>query len=131
MESASFTRRPVLWLGVLWFLCGAPASAQVDISGEWAMRLHEEQPTRGPGPFIGDFAGLPLNDASRFNAETWDPSILSLIEHQTQQYTSVFSFYAPGNVRISKVIDDVSQRVIAYRIHSSLGFLPRTIWMDG
>ncbi|MGH2437141.1 MAG: hypothetical protein ACRDFA_09115 [bacterium] len=131
MRIGSFIARLALWLAVLRCLGGAPAFAQVEISGEWGGRLHEEQPARGPGPFIGDFAGLPLNEASRFNAESWDPSILSLIEHQSQQYTSVFSFYAPGNKRISKVIDDVSQRLIAYKIHLSIGEVPRTIWMDG
>jgi hypothetical protein len=132
MRNASCVGRLVLWFALLPCVGAAPAFAQIDIAGEWAFRMHEEQPARGPGPFIGDWAGLPLNEASRFNAESWDPSILSLIEHQTQQYTSVFSFYAPANVRISKVVDDVSQRIVAYKIHFGIvGIMPRTIWMDG
>jgi hypothetical protein len=127
----SLAGRPVVCLGVLLCLASVPASAQMDVAGEWAVRLHEERPNRADGQFIGDFAGVPLNDASRFNAETWDPSLLGVIEHQTQQYTSVFGFYAPGNVRISKVIDNVSQRVTAYRIDSAIGFPVRTIWTDG
>jgi hypothetical protein len=131
MISMSRPGRLALWLAVLPCLGAAPASAQTDVAGEWAARLHEERPARADGQFIGDFTGIPLNDASRFNAETWDPSLLGVIEHQTQQYTSVFGFYAPGNVRISKVIDNVSQRVTAYRIDSAIGFPVRTIWMDG
>ena len=38
-----------------------PALAQVDFSGEWANRMHEDQPERAGGPMIGDFAGLPIN----------------------------------------------------------------------
>ena len=35
---------------LLFLLAAAPASAQVDFSGEWAPRFHEDQPERVPGP---------------------------------------------------------------------------------
>src|SRR5215471_15651390 len=41
------------------------ALAQVDFSGEWAPRFHEDQPERVPGPPLGDYLGLPINDAAR------------------------------------------------------------------
>jgi hypothetical protein len=109
----------------------APALAQVDIAGEWAGRLHEDQPARSPGPLLGDYLGFPITDAARLNADTWESSLLSLKEHQAHQYTSVLAFYAPGGKRISKVIDPSSQRVTAYAIHFGIGMAPRTIWMDG
>ncbi|HZL92452.1 MAG TPA: hypothetical protein VFB99_02370, partial [Vicinamibacterales bacterium] len=45
---------------VLLVLTAAPAVAQqqVDISGEWAARVHEDQPHRGPGAELGDYTGL-------------------------------------------------------------------------
>ncbi|MBI4263679.1 MAG: hypothetical protein HY657_04845 [Acidobacteria bacterium] len=36
--------------------------AQVDLAGEWANRVHEDQLERAPGPEIGDYLGLPIND---------------------------------------------------------------------
>ena len=35
------------------------ASAQVDFSGGWITKIHEDAPERGPGPEIGDYAGCP------------------------------------------------------------------------
>jgi hypothetical protein len=42
-------------------LAGAPASAQVDFSGEWAPRFWEDQPERVPGPELGDYLGIPIS----------------------------------------------------------------------
>jgi hypothetical protein len=112
-------------------LPATPAFAQVDIVGEWAERLHEDQPTRLPGAMLGDYTGVPLNAAARFNAETWDSSLLSLKEHQQHQYSSVLAFYAPFGKRISKVIDERTERVTAYRIDFETKLATRTIWMDG
>ena len=50
-------------------LCVAPAIAQVDFSGEWAPRFWEDQPERVPGPDLGDYLGIPINDAARLRAE--------------------------------------------------------------
>jgi hypothetical protein len=41
-----------------------PASAQMNLSGDWAPRMHEDQPDRGPGPELGDYTGLPLNEGA-------------------------------------------------------------------
>src|SRR3954453_13597409 len=63
------------------------AWAQIDLSGEWAVRLHEDQLHRNdvlPGGLaIGDYTGLPINDAARLKADSWDASILSTRERQT------------------------------------------------
>src|ERR671912_212165 len=90
-------------------LLATPAFGQVDIVGEWSERLHEDQPTRLPGAMLGDYTGVPLNAAARFNAESWDSSLLSLKEHQQHQYSSVLAFYAPFGKRITKVIDERSE----------------------
>jgi hypothetical protein len=63
-------------------LIAAPAFAQVDLVGEWGQRQHEDQPERGPGPELGDYLGLPINDAARAKADAWDASLLTLPEWQ-------------------------------------------------
>jgi hypothetical protein len=57
-------------------------AAGYDLTGEWAPRFHEDQPERIPGPEIGDYLGLPINEAARLHADSWDASILTLPEHQ-------------------------------------------------
>ena len=51
-----------------------PASAQADFDGVWQPRYHEDQPERIPGPELRDYLGLPINDAARQFADSWDPA---------------------------------------------------------
>src|SRR5688500_2396504 len=60
----------------------APASAQADLSGVWQPRYHEDLPERIPGPELRDYLGLPINDAARQFADSWDPSRITLPEEQ-------------------------------------------------
>ncbi|MBI4263432.1 MAG: MBL fold metallo-hydrolase [Acidobacteria bacterium] len=113
-------------------LWGQPALAQIDISGEWGSRLHEDLGYRGTGPALGEYIGLPLNDAGRQKASTWDASILSSPEEQTRPHPVQYSMRGPGtNLRISKVFDPYNGALIAYTITGTYGRADRTIWMDG
>lgn len=75
-------RDGLVLLGAMVMTAGTPAFAQVDFSGEWRMLVHEDGPHRGGGPEIGDYTGLPVNDAARLAADAWDASILTLPELQ-------------------------------------------------
>jgi hypothetical protein len=111
------------------------AWAQLDLTGEWAVRLHEDQLHRNdvlPGGLaVGDYTGLPINDAARRKADSWDASILSARERQTIPGPSVYGRAA--SVRISKIVDDDTQQVVAFRMYRSPGNNGtfRMIWMDG
>ncbi|HEY7389846.1 MAG TPA: hypothetical protein VH640_15115 [Bryobacteraceae bacterium] len=117
------------------FVCAVfsalPALAQVDPSGEWAPRFHEDQPERIPGPDIGDYLGLPINDAARMRGDTWDASLLTLPEHQCKPHPADYGPRGPANLRIWKEVDRESQKLIAYHTHISWQAPERTIWMDG
>jgi hypothetical protein len=114
-------------------LTAAPAAAQVvDISGEWIPRIHEDQPHRIPGAEIGDYTGLPLNDAARQKAATWDASILSMPEQMAKPHAPQYFMRGPGpNMRVDKVTDPVTLAVIAYTIEGVFGRDDRVIWLDG
>src|SRR6185436_12689137 len=86
-----------------------PIQAQVDLSGEWSARYHEDQEHRIPGPELGDYTGLPINDAGRLKADSWDASILSLREHQAKPHPSTYSLRGPANIRITKAFDPVTR----------------------
>src|SRR5213594_3184210 len=108
-----------------------PAFAQVDPSGEWAPRFHEDQPERIPGPDLGDYLGLPINDAARLRADSWDASLLTLPEHQCKPHRADYSPRGPANLRLWKEVDTATQQVIALHTHISWQAPERTIWMDG
>jgi hypothetical protein len=112
-------------------LSGPTAFAQLDPSGEWAPLFHEDQPERIPGPEIGDYLGLPINDAARLRADTWDASLLTLPEHQCKPHPSDYAWRGPANLRILKEVDRESQKLIAFHTHISWEAPERTIWMDG
>ena len=52
----------VVILGVL-LTTSAPASAQVELGGSYAIRMHEDYIERGPGSFMGDFTGTSEKEA--------------------------------------------------------------------
>ena len=58
-------------LGALVVLAAAPASAQMDLAGDWRALMHEDRDERIPGPELGEFFGIPINDAARWRAELW------------------------------------------------------------
>jgi cyclase len=112
-------------------LAGPPAFAQRDVAGEWAALYHEDQPHRIPGPELGDYTGLPLNDAGRLKADSWDASILTLREHQAKPHPSTYSLRGPANIRIRRELDPVTQQTIAYELFGTFGQATRLIWLDG
>lgn len=112
-------------------LVSLPAFAQIDPSGEWDPRYQEDNPERLAGPAIGDYLGLPINDAARLRGDSWDASLLTLPEHQCKPHPADYGTRGPANLRIWKEVDKDSQQLIAYHTHISWQAPERTIWMDG
>lgn len=121
----------------VFFLClsfavvSAPAFAQADLSGIWQPRFHEDQPERLPGPELGDYLGLPITEGARKWAESWDPSRLTVPEHQCQVHIAPYIYRGPMNFRIWEEKDPKTQDLIAIRQYISTYEQSRTIWMDG
>ena len=57
----------------------APAAAQADFAGHWAPLFHEDYPERLPGPELGDYLGIPLSDAGRLRADSYDADRISVV----------------------------------------------------
>jgi hypothetical protein len=108
-----------------------PAAAQINLSGEWAARQHEDQLERGPGPELADYLGFPVNDAARLRADSWDPSRITLPEEQCRVHIASYIYRGPMALRIWEEKDPDSQRVIAIKNYISTYEQTRTIWMDG
>lgn len=122
------TQRIVLLAAAL--LVAAPASAQLDLSGEWAPRFWEDQLERVPGPDLGDFLGIPISDAARLRAEAWDASIQTQPEWQCRPHSADYIWRGPSNLRIWKEVDPVSREITAFHAEW-LRSVDRTVYLDG
>jgi cyclase len=107
------------------------AFAQILLDGEWAPQYHEDQPERIPGPELVDYLGLPINDASRQRAESWNASRLTLPEEQCRVHVSPYIYRGPLDLRIWQEKDPETQQVVAIKNYISTWSQFRTIWMDG
>jgi len=124
------TARPLVLMLVMLALA-SPASAQFDITGSYNAFFHEDQPDRIPGPSLGDYAGLPINDSARAFAEAWDASRLTVPEHQCRAHSSPYILRGPLNMRIWEERDPETQQVVAIHLDISNFQQRRVVWMDG
>jgi hypothetical protein len=109
-------------------IVGSPAFAQVDLSGAW-QPVPAEEATGNPS--LVDYTGLPINDAARQWALSWDPDRLGLPEHQCQVHTAAYIHGGPHRLRIWEERDPQTQDLVAIRNYISTYEQNRTIWMDG
>jgi glyoxylase-like metal-dependent hydrolase (beta-lactamase superfamily II) len=108
------------------------AFAQTDLSGEWGAIMHWDQHERIPGPDLGDYLGLPINDAARMKAESWVASVQTLPERQCIPHSADYMWgRASFAMRIWKEMNMATQEVIAWHMLSSWQNQHRIVYMDG
>ena len=107
-----------------------PAFSQIDLTGVWNNKLHEDWPDRLPGPELGDYGGVPLNEAARFRAQAWSASLITLPEYQCRVHPSDYAS-SFADFRMWEEIDRDSQELVAIHMHHFAWATERTIWMDG
>jgi hypothetical protein len=118
------------WL--LFMLWISPAFAQADFAGNWAPIYHEDFPERIPGPELGDYMGIPINDAARLRGDSYDADRISVVpEYECRPHGGDYSMRGLANMRVDNILDPMTQQVIA--IHTRMNFqeMERTIWLDG
>jgi cyclase len=123
------TVAPVMLLTAL----AAPraAYAQIDLSGEWGTTFFEDILHRGATLVPGDNTGVPLSEAGRRKAESWDESVVATHERQCIPHPVTYAVRGPGNIRMVKVVDEPTGRLTAYSLQGSYVGHYRTIWLDG
>jgi glyoxylase-like metal-dependent hydrolase (beta-lactamase superfamily II) len=123
-------------LGLLLLLASLPATstfAQLDFSGAWdhpGLFGQEDFNDRGQGPEIGDFLGLPLNEAGMRKAETYSGSWLSVPEHQCTPHPAAYQTWGPNTLLINMQYERIRRVVEAIWLDGTFG-LDRIVWMDG
>ena len=114
-------------LGVSQTAGSRTATPGVDLSGNWTPFPHEENTGN---PALVEYYGVPITEGARAWALAWDPSRLTLPEHQCQVHVVSYIFGGPLNLHIWEQRDPKSQQVIAIRQYISTYEQNRTIWMD-
>ncbi len=97
-----------------------------DFSGEWIVRNNED-----PGqPPLGDYTGIPFNDAGRQRAETTAESIWGTPEYQCRPHSAPHQWRGVGGARFIKEIDPLTRELTAYHVQFWRS-LDRPIYLDG
>jgi hypothetical protein len=107
------------------------AQAEKDLQGMWGQRYHEYSPERGGGPDIGDYTGLPINDAARLRADSWTASKWTIPERQCEPHPADYGPRGPASLRIASVVDPISQDVTEWHVTIMWQLQHRIIYMDG
>ena len=113
---------------------GQPARPQnpPDINGEWRLESDEDPGALGGlgQPPLGDYLGIPFNDAGRLRAETSAESIWGTPEYQCRPHSAPHQWRGLGGARILKEQDPLTREVKAYHIQF-MRSLDWPVFMDG
>ena len=108
------------------------SAQEINFSGDWSPLYHEDGPDRIPGAPLGDYAGLPLNEAGRQRGQTWDPNIISVVpELQCRQHGADYAIRGLAHMRVEREIEPRAQQVRALHTRMNFANMTRTIWLDG
>jgi glyoxylase-like metal-dependent hydrolase (beta-lactamase superfamily II) len=112
-----------------------PAAAQPartvippDIAGEWRLENSEDDTTAQPP--LGDYTGVPFNEAGRLRSDTTAESIWGTPEYQCRPHSAPHQWRGLGGARILKEQDPLTREVRAYHVQF-MRSLDRPIFMDG
>src|ERR1051326_600631 len=105
-------KRTQLVIAMVIVLCiGLPALADVDLSGSWQSKNHEDALERGAGPNPGDFTGVPFNDSGRAKALAYSQSELSMPERICAFYSQWHLMIGTFGMKIWNETDRKSTRL--------------------
>ena len=79
----------------------AKQAAPVDLTGYWAAVVTEDWKYRMLNPNKGDYGGLPLNDAGRKAADSWDPAKEPDPNEDCRNYGAPNLMRQPGRIEIT------------------------------
>ena len=102
--------------------------AQADLSGLWAPLPRNQD---GSG-LTGDSAGVPLSPNGQWRAQSWSPEDFDVAEWVCRPHNFDYSLEGPlSRLRFFPVVEEATQKLIAYVGHVEMMGQQSTIWMDG
>ena len=114
---------PLLFLAML---SSQPAKAQADITGEWSPRVYND------GMDVGDYTGIPLNQAGRLRAESWHPDLPDLPENLCRPHpVDIGLRVSVSQLYITKEIDKQTGQDVGYHLHVAWQEGEQIVYTDG
>ena len=108
-----------------------PSAPGLDLAGLYT-------PSRQLDPGLGtaagmlvDYGGIPINEASRMYALTWDASRITVRQQQCAGYVPPYMFVAPGNYRIFEERDPLTQQLTSVSVYGQIAEGRHEIFLDG
>jgi hypothetical protein len=81
---------------------------------------------------IGDYTGIPLNEAGRLRAESWHPEQLDLPENLCRPHPIDMGLrVSVSQLRITTELDNETRRPVGLRLHVAWQEPEQVIYMDG
>ena len=122
----------VMLLSVTAFAQPARTPNPPDISGEWRLESDEDPGALGQlgQPPLGDYLGIPFNEAGRMRADTSAESIWGTPEYSCRPHSAPHQWRGLGGVRILKEQDPLTRDIKAYHIQF-MRSLDWPVYMDG
>ena len=100
----------------------------VELDGSWAPTQSEDV-SNDTVPV--DYMALPLNEAARTRALSYNESQLGMIERQCEGWSASYILTGPFGLKIWSDYAPVKGNLISYTIGAWGDKLPMVIWMDG
>src|SRR6266705_2269456 len=123
MDKVNRTRTAGLWLPlaaatlvIVPLFAQGPArpAIPIDIAGEWRLENNEEDTTAQPP--LGDYLGIPFNDAGRMRSDTTAESIWGTPEFQCRPHAYPHQWRGLGGARMQKEQDPMTRDDKTYHI---------------
>jgi glyoxylase-like metal-dependent hydrolase (beta-lactamase superfamily II) len=106
----------------------ARPAAPTDILGEWRLENNEDDTTAQPP--LGDYTGIPFNEAGRLRSDTTAESIWGTPEYQCRPHSAPHQWRGLGGARILKEQDPLTREASVYHFQF-MRSLDRPVFMDG
>src|SRR5215510_14386754 len=124
----TLTTGPLVAVLLATALVSAQNPGPPDIAAEWRLDANERDLT-SQAP-LGDYTGIPFNDAGRMRSDTTPESIWGTPEYQCRPHTAPHQWRGLGGARILKEQDPITREVNVYHVQF-MRSLDRPIFMDG
>jgi len=93
------------------------SGSPIDLTGTWTKIRSKDTHERGSGHDPGEYWDLPVNDAARMRADTYNQEwVTSSYILQCRPHPVGYQPLGPDPMRIEKLEDPINRQLFAYRV---------------